>query len=238
MRLGRTTAATGAIAIALAACSPPATDSAAADAGADAVRGACIPADSDAVAPAHPPLQAPPPSSVGGFSIDLGDPSIKDTEVAPGAELFPCVVFPLDITGPSNLVGGGMLTTSPGLHHGNIVAVGRHTGHPRLSQPELDDGQQQPGGGRRPQGRGRPLRVDDAGDGERVAELSVRHGLRHQARLPDRRQSALPERHGAPLPRSRSTSGTRSTPGRSRSRSTRSRGSSRRSASPRRLRRP
>src|SRR5579863_940390 len=69
----------------------------------------CIAADSDAMAPAHTPLQEPPPNPVGGFSIDLGDPTIQGTLLQPGAELFPCLVFPMDIHGSSNLVGGGVM---------------------------------------------------------------------------------------------------------------------------------
>src|SRR5271165_4125569 len=78
------------------------------DAGSAESGGVCLGADSDALAPAHTPLQSPPPSPVGGFSIDLGDPAVQGAELAPGAELFPCVVYPLDVKGPSNLVGGGM----------------------------------------------------------------------------------------------------------------------------------
>jgi len=106
---------------ALAACSSSANAPAlsAGDGGALEAGPACEePADAS---PAHPPSQQPPANPVGGFSIDMGDPSIQGTELAPGAELFPCVVFPLDVTGPSYIVGGGMLTTSPGLHHGNIT---------------------------------------------------------------------------------------------------------------------
>jgi hypothetical protein len=79
---------------------------------------------------AHPPLQDAPANPVGGFSIDLGDPSIPNIvgasptdpiEVAPGAELFPCVVFPLVLQGTSHIVAAGKVTVSPGLHHGNIT---------------------------------------------------------------------------------------------------------------------
>jgi hypothetical protein len=86
----------------------------------------CLPADSDAGE--HPPLRVPPANPVGGFSIDLGDPSItvpsgqpSPIEVQPGGELFPCLVFPLNIEGSSRIVAGGMLTPSLGLHHGNIT---------------------------------------------------------------------------------------------------------------------
>jgi hypothetical protein len=80
--------------------------------------------------PGHAPLQEGPANPVGGFSIDLGDPSIPNIvaaspgdpiTVAPGAELFPCVVFPLVLQGTSHIVAAGKLTTSPGLHHGNIT---------------------------------------------------------------------------------------------------------------------
>src|SRR5579862_9250778 len=81
----------------------------------------CIAADSDAMAPAHKPLQEPPPNPVGGFSIDLGDPSIQGTLLQPGAELFPCLVFPMNLRGSSDLVGGGVMTPSLGVHHGNIT---------------------------------------------------------------------------------------------------------------------
>jgi hypothetical protein len=85
----------------------------------------------DAGAPqAHPPLQQAPPNPVGGFSIDLGDPSIPNmvgasvtdpVVVPPGGELFPCVIFPLALQGTSHIVAGGKVVTSQGLHHGNIT---------------------------------------------------------------------------------------------------------------------
>jgi len=64
----------------------------------------------------HPPAAAPPADVVGGFSI-----AIPATTLDPGEEAFPCWVFPLEVTGPSRIVGGGKLTASPGLHHGNIT---------------------------------------------------------------------------------------------------------------------
>jgi hypothetical protein len=70
---------------------------------------------------AHPPQQQEPANVVGGFAIDLGDSGLQPVVMKPGDELFPCIVFPLSITGGSHLVGGGMLTASPGMHHGNIT---------------------------------------------------------------------------------------------------------------------
>jgi hypothetical protein len=67
------------------------------------------------------PVQQAPANAVGGFSIDLGDPAIMPIVMKPGAELFPCIVFPLEVTGTSRIVAGGVLTPSAGLHHGNIT---------------------------------------------------------------------------------------------------------------------
>ncbi len=66
--------------------------------------------------PGASPRQGPPANAVGGFSIQL-----PSTTVMPGEELLPCWIFPLDLTGPSTLVGGGVLSAPPGLHHGNIT---------------------------------------------------------------------------------------------------------------------
>jgi hypothetical protein len=63
------------------------------------------------------PPQAPPPNAVGGFSIEL--PSVT---LQPGDEVTPCYLLPLEIMGPSHIVGGARLTTGgPGMHHGNVV---------------------------------------------------------------------------------------------------------------------
>lgn len=62
------------------------------------------------------PQQGPPANVVGGFSIQLPSYTLK-----PGEEELPCWIFPLDITGPSLLVGGAQLTSQPGMHHGNIT---------------------------------------------------------------------------------------------------------------------
>jgi hypothetical protein len=64
----------------------------------------------------HPPKASPPAHVVGGFAIDL-----PEATLAPGEETFPCWLFPLEIDGPSRIVGGGVLHTGPGMHHGNIT---------------------------------------------------------------------------------------------------------------------
>lgn len=74
--------------------------------------------DEGAVHPAglgHPPSQRPPASVVGGFKIE-----VPPVTLAPGEELQPCFIFPLDLRGPSRLVGGGSLTVGAGMHHGNV----------------------------------------------------------------------------------------------------------------------
>ena len=63
------------------------------------------------------PRAEPPANVVGGFSIQL-----PERTLAPGEERFPCFVFPLQVNGPSLIVGGGKLTTTKGMHHGNITS--------------------------------------------------------------------------------------------------------------------
>jgi hypothetical protein len=62
------------------------------------------------------PQQAPPENTVGGFSIQL-----PSTTLMPGEETFPCWIFPLDVQGPSLMVGGGYVESQPGMHHGNVT---------------------------------------------------------------------------------------------------------------------
>ncbi len=64
----------------------------------------------------HPPARQPPANAVGGFTIQL--PSVT---LMPGDEILPCYIFPLELSGPSHIVGGATLDTTPGLHHGNIT---------------------------------------------------------------------------------------------------------------------
>lgn len=64
-----------------------------------------------------PPLGEPPAHVVGGFSI-----TVPETTLAAGQELEPCFIFPLELTGPSRIVGGAVLRTPPGMHHGNITS--------------------------------------------------------------------------------------------------------------------
>jgi hypothetical protein len=64
-----------------------------------------------------PPRQSPPDPVVGGFSIQL--PSIT---LAPGDEQFPCFIFPMELQGPSHLVGGAQIVAQAGMHHGNVTS--------------------------------------------------------------------------------------------------------------------
>ncbi len=84
---------------------------------------ACSPADDGVVGmeesklpPGRPPAAAPPANAVGGFEIEL--PAVT---FAPGEEREVCFAMPLKLRGPSRLVNAGVVTTGPGLHHGNIT---------------------------------------------------------------------------------------------------------------------
>lgn len=79
------------------------------------------------------PDQAPPPNTVGGFSVKM--PTVT---LAPGEERLPCWVFPLEVEGPSRFVGAASVTTSDGMHHGNIT-----------TRPKTGEGMREcePGGG-------------------------------------------------------------------------------------------
>jgi copper type II ascorbate-dependent monooxygenase-like protein len=65
----------------------------------------------------QPPVQGEPAHVVGGMTI-----TIPEQTLDPGAEEFPCWIFPVAIDGDSRLIGGAHLTTGPGLHHGNLTA--------------------------------------------------------------------------------------------------------------------
>lgn len=80
-----------------------------------------VPPPSDsALPPGRPPAAAPPAHSVGGFDIVL--PSLT---LQPGEEKEVCYALPLELRGPSRMVSAGVVTTGPGLHHGNITTRGR-----------------------------------------------------------------------------------------------------------------
>jgi hypothetical protein len=64
----------------------------------------------------RPPKKSKPAHVVGGFTIEV--PALT---LSPGEESHPCYIFPLEIEGPSRVVGGARLTVGPGMHHGNIV---------------------------------------------------------------------------------------------------------------------
>lgn len=102
---------------------------------------ACGCAEDEGAAPAlpafsagKPPLKEPPAHVVGGFSIEL-----PGEELAPGEELTPCFIFPLEIEGGSRIVGGGVLHSPPGMHHGNITSRPK-TGEGVRPCPEEDSG--------------------------------------------------------------------------------------------------
>ncbi len=66
--------------------------------------------------PGRPPAAAPPANSVGGFEIEV--PALT---LQPGEEKEVCFALPLVLVGPSRMVSAGVVTTGPGLHHGNIT---------------------------------------------------------------------------------------------------------------------
>ncbi len=90
-------------AVASTACSEPAS--------------APLDAGSTVVDTGHPPDQGPPKQVVGGFSI-----AVPAEVLASGDETHPCYIFPLELEGPSRIVGGGKLVVGAGMHHGNITA--------------------------------------------------------------------------------------------------------------------
>ncbi len=64
-----------------------------------------------------PNRQGPPAHVVGGFSVTM-----EPLEIGPGEEVEPCWIAPLDLVGPSRVVGGASLTVTSGMHHGNVTA--------------------------------------------------------------------------------------------------------------------
>ncbi len=66
---------------------------------------------------AQPPPKEPPPHTIGSFRADVPEMTLD-----PGEERTPCYVFPLEVQGPSRIVGGAVLHAQPGLHHGNVTS--------------------------------------------------------------------------------------------------------------------
>src|SRR5688572_4943253 len=64
-----------------------------------------------------PPPKHEPPFTVGGFSITL--PAMT---LVPGDETQPCWIFPVELIGPSRIVGGAKLVAPTGMHHGNVTS--------------------------------------------------------------------------------------------------------------------
>lgn len=80
----------------------------------------------------HPPARQPPANAVGGFTIQLPEQTLM-----PGDEQQPCYIFPLELMGPSHVVGGATLNATPGLHHGNITTRPK-TGEGIRACPDAD----------------------------------------------------------------------------------------------------
>jgi hypothetical protein len=94
------------------------------------------PAAPSAPSQGAPPRAAPPEHVVGGFAIEL-----EPTLLAPGEETEPCYLFPLEVDGPSRLVGGAHLVVGPGLHHGNITTrLATGTGVRACSEADAHEG--------------------------------------------------------------------------------------------------
>lgn len=66
------------------------------------------------------PKASPPAHVVGGFQLEL--PAVV---LQPGEESTPCYIAPLQIAGPSRMVGGGAVTVGLGMHHGNVTSRAR-----------------------------------------------------------------------------------------------------------------
>lgn len=64
----------------------------------------------------RPPAPHAPAGAVGGFAIEVPPITLQ-----PGEERSPCTLFPLVLRGPSRVVSAAVLTTGPGMHHGNIT---------------------------------------------------------------------------------------------------------------------
>lgn len=62
------------------------------------------------------PPSGPPKNVVGGFKIE-----VPRTTIGPSDDIYPCWVFPLELTGPSHFVAGATMIAGNGLHHGNVT---------------------------------------------------------------------------------------------------------------------
>jgi hypothetical protein len=63
------------------------------------------------------PPREQPPHTVGELSIELPAMTLE-----PGDERLPCYIFPIEVQGASRVVGGAVLETQQGMHHGNITS--------------------------------------------------------------------------------------------------------------------
>jgi hypothetical protein len=73
----------------------------------------------------QPPRKSKPANVVGGFSMTM--PKVT---LMPGEEKSYCFASPMNMTGPSFMVGGGVLRVGKGLHHGNVTTRKQRTTTP------------------------------------------------------------------------------------------------------------
>lgn len=81
------------------------------------------------------PPQEAPSNTIGGF----GAPIPAQT-LAPGEEIQPCFLLPLVIEGPSRFVAAASLTTTEGMHHGNVTTRKKTGEGVRPCGPDEDPG--------------------------------------------------------------------------------------------------
>jgi hypothetical protein len=81
------------------------------------------------------PPQEAPANTIGGFSA-----VIPETTLAPGDEISPCWVIPLELEGPSHFVAAASLTTGVGMHHGNVTTRKKTGEGVRPCGPDDDPG--------------------------------------------------------------------------------------------------
>src|SRR5262245_13460614 len=81
----------------------------------------------------RPPPSAPPAHVVGGFSLQL-----PPVDLDPGEEKTICYLAPIELSGASRIIGGGLLTVTEGMHHGNVTTRAKTGEGVRICPDETD----------------------------------------------------------------------------------------------------